>query len=74
MSNQFVIIERKTGRVFQASNQLGYTARVYVGGPIRVWDDVAGHWTTCHSLTDAQITRLRRDAKNPGHHIERDGE
>ena len=26
---------------------------------VRVWDDVAGHYTTCHSLTPSQCKRLR---------------
>lgn len=28
-------------------------------GTVRVWDDVAGHFTTCHSLSDATIRRIR---------------
>lgn len=26
---------------------------------VRVWDEVAGHYTTCHALTAGQIKRLR---------------
>lgn len=26
---------------------------------VRVWDDVAGHYTLCHSLTKSQQRRLR---------------
>ena len=29
-------------------------------GTVRVYDPVAGHWTTCHSLTQSQIMRVRR--------------
>lgn len=28
-------------------------------GTVSVWDDVAGHYTTCHSLTESQQRRLR---------------
>jgi len=27
---------------------------------VRVWDSVAGYWTTCHSLTANQIKRVKR--------------
>lgn len=37
--------------------------RVALGtGNVEAWDDVAGHWTTCHSLTARQIAALRRAA------------
>lgn len=29
-------------------------------GVVRVWDSTAGHFTTCHSLTDRQQARVRR--------------
>jgi hypothetical protein len=29
-------------------------------GVVRVWDSVAGHYTTCHSLTRRQIQHVRR--------------
>lgn len=29
-------------------------------GTIRVWDDVAGHYTVCHSLTRADQRRIRK--------------
>jgi hypothetical protein len=29
-------------------------------GTVRVWDSVAGYFTTCHSLTPAQVARVRR--------------
>jgi hypothetical protein len=31
-------------------------------GTIRVWDDVAGHYTVCHSLTRSAARRVRRMA------------
>ena len=32
------------------------------GETVRVWDKVAGHFTTCHSLSKSAIRRIRRMA------------
>ena len=32
----------------------------YADGQAHVWDSVAGHYTTCHSLTESQVARVRR--------------
>ncbi len=32
-------------------------------GVVRVWDSVAGHYTTCHSLSASAIRRIRNAAK-----------
>ena len=32
-------------------------------GTVRVWDSVAGHYTTCHSLSKSAEARIRRLAK-----------
>lgn len=32
----------------------------YEGGQAWIWDSVAGHYTSCHSLTDNQIMRIKR--------------
>jgi len=32
----------------------------YEDGQVKVYDSVAGHFTTCHSLTDNQIARVKR--------------
>ena len=29
-------------------------------GTVRVWDSIAGHSTTCHSLAPSAIARIRR--------------
>lgn len=29
-------------------------------GTIRVWDPVAGHYTTCHALSTSAIRRIRK--------------
>jgi hypothetical protein len=34
-------------------------ARADADGTVRVWDSVAGHYTTCHSLTAAQARYVR---------------
>jgi hypothetical protein len=30
---------------------------------VRVWDDVAGHFTTCHSLSPKAVRRIRKIAE-----------
>jgi hypothetical protein len=42
-----------------------YRAAADSTGTVRVYDTVAGHYTTCHSLTAAQCARVRRLAANP---------
>jgi hypothetical protein len=53
----------KSGRAFSsdATNQ-GYRAIVAEDGTVRVWDRVAKHYTTCHSLTPRQIANILRSA------------
>jgi hypothetical protein len=54
----------KSGRAFGADAQnQGYKARVDADGTVRVWDSVAGHYTTCHSLTERQYRYCRRNAR-----------
>lgn len=45
----------------------GYVSTAYaeVDGTVRVYDRIAGHYTTCHSLTDAQVARVRRLTQPP---------
>ncbi len=31
-------------------------------GTVRVWDKIAGYYTTCHSMTPATQTRIRKIA------------
>ena len=35
------------------------TAYADVAGVVRVWDSVAGHYTTCHSLSVGQVRYVR---------------
>ena len=39
-----------------------FFAKVDVDGTVRVYDSVAGYWTTCHCLTPGQIAYARRVA------------
>ena len=51
------------GRAFAGSGQRGYRACVDAGGAVTVYDSIAGHYTACHSLTPAQVARIRRMAR-----------
>jgi len=33
------------------------------GGELRVWDEIAGHWTVCHSLSEGAIRRITEIAR-----------
>jgi hypothetical protein len=62
MTDRFITV--KTGRAFSADPpNAGYTAWVTQEGTIYVWDSVAGHYTTCHSLTECQERYCRRNAR-----------
>ena len=38
--------------------------RVQIDGQtVRVWDSVAGHYTTCHALTASAVRRILRAAR-----------
>ena len=57
------IITVTNGRAFSSdSPRQGYRAKVDSDGTVRVWDSVAGHYTTCHALTPAQTRYLRAQA------------
>lgn len=49
-----------TGRAFTGTSQWGYVAKVTADGDVLVYDDVARHYTRCHSLTAAQIRYVLR--------------
>lgn len=57
------IVTVASGRAFSGSSQWGYRAKVDADGTVRVYDDVAGHYTTVHSLTPRQIARVRKLAE-----------
>ena len=48
----------RTHRVMVTADQVD--GRDVTRGRVLVWDDVAGHYTSCHSLTPRAIARIRR--------------
>lgn len=50
---EFTII----ARAFAGDDVKTHTVRVE-GGIVRVWDEVAGYFTTCHSLSPAVTKRI----------------
>lgn len=50
-----------TGRGINGA--VGYRAEVHPDGDVLVWDDIAGHYTRCHSLTPAQQAYCRAHAQ-----------
>jgi hypothetical protein len=41
--------------------------RVYPGGDLRVWDSVAGYFTSCHDLSEKSCKRLISNAHRYGY-------
>lgn len=71
-------IERMEGRDMATDTDRKVTARakafstqgirehrflVDADGTVRVWDDIAGHYTLCHALSPAAERRIRRLAR-----------
>jgi hypothetical protein len=51
----------RSGRAFSCdADGTGYRARIHADGTVEVYDDLAGHYTTVHALTVAQIRYIRR--------------
>jgi hypothetical protein len=55
---EYIIV--RSGRAFTGSSQWGYRATVDMDGTVRVYDSIAGHYTTCHALTTRQLAYVRR--------------
>ncbi len=51
------------GRVFSGHGIETTDVRVDNCGNVRAWDDIAGHWTTCHSITARNQRAIRRAAR-----------
>ena len=49
-------------RAFTGSTVRPVRCLVEPDGTVRVWDSVAGHWTTCHALTADAQRRARKAA------------
>lgn len=40
-----------------------HSFQVSASGDVRVWDSVARHYTTCHSLSKSAVRRIQRIAQ-----------
>ena len=49
---------------FTGEPRLFHDVLVSAGGVVRVWDSIAGHYTTCHALSEAEQEMLR-DGREP---------
>ncbi len=45
---------------FSTESAREYRFAVEADGTVRVWDSVAGHYTTCHSLSASAVRRIRK--------------
>ncbi len=50
-------------RAFSGQSIQTHRCMVSADGTVRVWDSVAGHYTTCHSLSESAQQRIRRLAR-----------
>ncbi len=50
-------------KAFSGENTREHKIMVGSDGSVRVWDGVAGHYTTCHSLSRAAINVARKLAR-----------
>lgn len=61
MENTIEITAR--AKAFSTEGIKSHKFAVDTDGTVRVWDAVAGHYTTCHSLSKSAETRIRKLAK-----------
>jgi hypothetical protein len=47
-------------KAFAGEGVREHRVEIDAAGAVRVWDSVAGHYTTCHSLSASAIRRIRR--------------
>jgi hypothetical protein len=50
-------------RAFAQEGVRSNRVAVEADGTVRVWDSVAGHYTTCHSLSAKTQARIRKQAQ-----------
>lgn len=64
--SQTISVEITMPRSIKAYSDGSRCRRFYVGadGRVLAWDSVAGHYTTCHALTDNAKRRIRTAAWN----------
>lgn len=63
MSQQDKIVTARA-RAFSAEGVRQHKFMVESDGTVRVYDPVAGHYTTCHALSAGALRRIRKIAKN----------
>lgn len=56
---------RTLGRPWSAYGRGINTYGVSPDGTVSVYDDIAGHYTLCHAMTEAQQRRIRKLAGRP---------
>ena len=56
-SNEKIVTIR--AKAFSGSKMESVRVMVPESGQVRVWDSVAGHYTTCHSLSPSAVRRAR---------------
>lgn len=61
MSNQREITVR--AKAYSHEGVRTHRVRVEGDGTVLVWDSVAGHYTSCHSLGRSAQARIRRQAQ-----------
>jgi len=54
------IIIKARAKAFSGENIRQHKFAVASDGTVRVWDSIAGHYTTCHSMTPATQRRIRK--------------
>lgn len=60
-----VLVEARA-RAFTGERAKEHRFLVSLDGTVRVHDPIAGYYTTCHSLSDGAIRRIRRLASDGG--------
>lgn len=59
MKNETIEIEAKVKAFSCESSARNHKLSVSPDGTVRVWDDVAGHYTTVHAMSAATQSRIR---------------
>ena len=63
MKNTTTIKIEATVKAFTGQSRRTHKLSVSPDGTVRVWDDVAGHYTTCHCMSPATQSRIRKLAR-----------
>lgn len=63
MKNTTTIEIEANVKAFTGQGRRRHKLSISPEGTVRVWDDVAGHYTTCHSMSAATQSRIRKLAQ-----------